>query len=481
MERYFQAKKRDGTVSVVGEPHAEYGWRPTGSFAEWEWDGKCLTVRNDRYGIYPIFYHRSPDGIAVSTSISALLELTGDTDFDEGALALFLRLGWLTGEDTLFKNIRALPPASELRWSDGVFDLRSDGIFVPKTQDISRDEAIREYGRLFAQAIERTAPEAGLTAVPLSGGRDSRHILFELCRQGRVPDACITMLHPPPRPDEDARIAAAVCEELGVPHHIIDQPGSRFAAECKKNRFTGFSAYEHGWYYAMSPYISGKWTNLYDGLAGDVLSAGLFLDRTRLELFREGRSDELAENIMEPEGYIDALLPRELRERLSRHAASARLKKELARHAEAPNPVGSFYFWNRTRRCVALSPFRLIRDTKHVIAPYLEPELYDLLASLPAEMLLDHNFHTETISRTYPAYAHIPYEKKRVDPKHDFSNYRSFLMSIVRYALSPRNRKLVDRGFFVKRALAAQFVTRANHSVAYFGEQAVHMLQLERL
>jgi hypothetical protein len=116
-----------------------------------------------------------------------------------------------------------------------------------------------------------------------------------------------------------------------------------------------------------------------------------------------------------------------------------------------------------------------------VIAPYLEPELYDFLASLPAEMLLDHAFHTDTISRTYPEYADIPYEKKRVGPKHNNENYRSFMIEILRYSLSPRKRTLVNRGFFIKRALAAQFVTRANHSVAYFGEQATHLLQLERL
>ena len=29
---------------------------PDGIFAEWSWDGRRLTVRNDRYGVAPLFY-----------------------------------------------------------------------------------------------------------------------------------------------------------------------------------------------------------------------------------------------------------------------------------------------------------------------------------------------------------------------------------------------------------------------------------------
>lgn len=481
MEKFFQAEKTENDIRISGEPSAAYGWRPTESFVEWNWDGNCLTVVNDRYGIYPCFYYESPGRIAVSTSISALLDLTGDTEFDTDALALFLRLGWIVGEDTLFKRIKALPPGCKLTWQDGKIDIETNGIIVPKKQDMSREDAIRRYAELFGEAIRKTAPAGGRTVVPLSGGRDSRHILFELHRQGRIPDACVTMLHPPPRADEDARIAAKVCEELDIPHHLIGQPRSRFATECNKNHFTGYSAYEHGWFFGLSPFISGKWDNIYDGLAGDVLSAGLFLDEERLRLFREGGLKELAEKIMEPEGYINELLIKTLGKQLSRERASARLQKELSRHIETPNPVGSFYFWNRTRRCVALSPFRLIRETEHVITPYIEPGLFDLLASLPAEMFLDHEFHTETISKSYPEFAHIPYEKKRVGPVHDIANYRSFMRSMLKYAFSPRKRKLVNRSFFVKRALASQILSSVNHSVAYYGEQATHLLQLERL
>lgn len=480
MDKYFFAQKQGSEIEVSGDLQAEFGI-PDGIFAVWNWKEKKLTVSNDRYGFYPIFYAEEEGKFAVSPSLTKLLELGFNQDFDEDAFSVFLRFGWFIGEDTMFKSIRPLPPASVLTWENGKFEISSKGIIKNKKADVLRAEAIEIYAELFQKAVEKTLPESGDFVVPLSGGRDSRHILFALDKAGRKPAACLTILHPPPRSNEDAKIAAQICETLGIKHHLLPQSHSRFNSEKRKNYLTGFSVYEHGWFLPLSDFVRGKWNVVYDGIAGDVLSAGLFLDAERLRLFEKGKFEELADKLMEAEGYLPALLSKENHRRFSREKAIHHLAKELKRHADAPNPVGSFYFWNRTRRCIALSPFRLSPYLTEIIMPYLDKDVFDFLSSLPARMLLNHNFHTETIAFAYPKYANIPYEDKSSPPIMDTAHFRNYSREILLYALTKRKKKLVNRKILLSRCLRGMIDGNYSRNVIDFGELAIILMQLERL
>jgi hypothetical protein len=81
-------------------------------------------------------------------------------------------------------------------------------------------------------------------------------------------------------------------------------------------------------------------------------------------------------------------------------------------YTEAANPVGAFFFYNRTRRGVATAPFGILSGVRTAFTPFLDRDLYSFLASLPAEMLWDHAFHTETICRAYPEMVAIPFPEK---------------------------------------------------------------------
>ena len=91
--------------------------------------------------------------------------------------------------------------------------------------------------------------------------------------------------------------------------------------------------------------------------------------------------------------------------------AQERLVEELAQHAGHVNPARSFYFWNRTRREIALVPFGLLQGLT-VHTPYLYRPLWSFLDSLPYELVADHAFHTDTIGSAYPELFKIPFENK---------------------------------------------------------------------
>ena len=476
---FFYGRFSGGTTETLGDAHASLGNRARDVFVDWNWDGERLTLTNDRYGFYPVYYFRRGNEFAVSPSITRLLDLAGDVELDVNALSVFLRLAWLIGEDTLFTSIRALPPGSTVTWHHGDLKIESAGLIERKPLDIGRAEAIETYAGLFQRSVEKTLPSGNDFLVPLSGGRDSRHILFAVSKANRNP-MCLTILHPPPRPDEDVRVSRQVCDTLKLDHVLLGQSRSRFESEIRKNELTGFCAYEHGWFWPLADFIGNRRVPVYDGIAGDVLSAGLFLTEERLRLFEQNRLEELAENILPAEAYLPKMLSRAAYREFSREKAVTHLVKELARHANQPNPAGSFCFWNRTRRCVALSPFRLLGDGANVITPFLDAELFDFLSALPAAMLVDHRFHTDTIAFAYPAYAHLPYEDKAAPPVLDYTLFRALSRDIYAYSTTERNHELTNPFFFLSRHLRALVDRRYSRATAEFGTQAIHLLQLER-
>ncbi|HEY9110703.1 MAG TPA: hypothetical protein VIM92_02895, partial [Rhodanobacteraceae bacterium] len=217
---WITARAAAGEATIDGARHAAFGHylgarngaEADGIFAEWHWDGRRLVVRNDRYGLQPLFHACLPDGgIAVSPSLIRLIQLGASTALDFEALSIFFRLGHFVGEDTPFKSIRAVPPNAVFVWEDGKLTCRARYPHAPKAASLSRDDAVDRYIELFAKSIAKRPPVSPRFAVTLSGGRDSRHILLELYRQGFRPGACVSAHIYPPHPNEDFGIASMLC------------------------------------------------------------------------------------------------------------------------------------------------------------------------------------------------------------------------------------------------------------------------------
>jgi hypothetical protein len=483
MDKFFYATVQNGSVSTSGDRSATLGHKydSQGIFAEWDWNGETLTARNDRYGYFPIYYGVEENKFGISSSIAKLLDLGFSSELDTDAFSVFLRLGWYLAEDTPFRSIRAVPPNATLTWGTGKPEISTPGIIISARQTITRPEAMEVYDQLFQRSIEKSLDDSHRMALPLSGGRDSRHILFALASAGRKPDVCLTAKHFPPRPDEDARVAATICGAVGVEHRLLRQPVSRFNTEIKKNRLTGFTADEHSWYMTLKPYADNGEYTFYDGIAGDVLSAGHFLDDANLRLFQGHNFSRLAEGILGPEGFLPALLRAEAHERFSRERAKQRLIDELVRHADAPNPVGSFYFWNRTRRSVGMSSYRILGAETPIVMPFLNNDVFDFLSALPAEMFLNHAFHTEMIKRTYPKFAHLAFEDKSAARVNNTRHFIMFSRQLLKFALSKRKTKLLKKSFYVSRCLRGTVDPFYGSRIPEFGERSVVLLQLERL
>ena len=434
---WISVDSANGRLSTIGDPSCFAGHRvgdagDDGIYAGWTSDGQAVRIEQDRYGLFPLFRCESPAGFSLSTDLARLIELGADPALDLDALSIFLRLGFFVGADTPFASIRAVLPE------------RVASAAAPR----SRRSAVDRYIDLFRQAIRRRLPTADYV-LPLSGGRDSRHILYELVRAGRPPARCVTVRHFPPRGDEDVEIARTVCERLGLAHVVLEQPRDRLDAERRKNVRTHFCTEEHAQFLILADYVSASTPETYDGIGGDVLSQSSYANPELLALLRRGDVRGAAEHILRGDGNVvseralSRLVAPHLHVQLSRDRAVERLRRELATHLDAVNPMTSFYFSNRTRREIALAPYGLQRATR-TFAPYLDHDLFDFLCSLPPELTLDRTLHTETIGAAFPAYGDIGYER-RSPRTQDAGGQRRLARGLLKMLANGRGRQILNR------------------------------------
>ena len=306
----------------------------------------------------------------------------------------------------------------------------------------------------------------------------SRHILFELCRAGFRPQICATAV----QYTDDVVVAGLLTDQLALRHVILEQAGNFFDAEIKKNDLTSFGVDEGTWPLLLSDcYVKERIDFVYDGIGGDVLSAGLFLTSDRDRLFREGHMPSIINDLLPTRRSAEETShPRRYR-RWSRDLAANRLTEEVRQHLHVHNPVTSFFFWNRTRRKIALTPYAMLSGPFTVFAPYLDHELFDFLASLPAHLIMDHSFHTEAILSGYPAWRQIRFEDKTVlDP--DFHKpHAEFARRLGKeVGFWPRSDWLRTHSL-AARLFASRLSHRFAGSSAWYFRPAVWACQLESL
>lgn len=483
-EPYFLARFERGEVCCEGAPRAMLGHKidtpgapgQDGVFVEWEWNGHHLQVRNDVSGMYPFYYCTWANTIAISPSIPKLLALGAPQDLDVPALSVFFRLGNFIGEDTPFKAVRALPPNASLEWCDGRLSVHGTRT-LGRQESLSREAALDGYVSFFRDAVRRRIPR-GKAAITLSGGRDSRHILLELCAAGHPPAVCVTVGEYLYCHGHEAETAAQLAKLVNVPHVVLSQTEAPFGLELKKNVLTNFCSDEHAWFFSAAEYLKGKVDVIYDGLGGSLFCDGFALTPERLTLCRQGRLRELAMDLL-GSGDTMTLLTSAVRQQWSDDVAVARLLEELDQHRHVPNPVSSFYYWNRTRREVALSPYRLLNGFNVVLSPFCDYGVYRHLASLPADMVLDHTFHNDAITKAFPDAGRIPYADKPKPSESDGPELIGLAYDLAWYGKRTWPSQLISYAYVLPRVLRSLVDPRYRPAMRWVAPPVIYLLQLE--
>jgi len=498
-DSYLYIQLIDGKVETKGEHDCKLGHRiknknkniaDDGVFVDWLWNGNKLTITNDRYGMFPLYYAYFNESLYISPSITQILKADISRELDYPALSIHFRLGYMIGNDTPFKHIRRMPANCTITWSDGTLDIKENIIsdcFL-NNQHLSYNDAIDGYIHHFQNAIGKRLPDDEHFEIPLSGGRDSRNILFELLKQGYKPNRCVTLKYRPPTTNEDVRIADLLTNEFSIDHKIIDKPNSWFDAVFDDIYYTNLCGGGHSWALPLKSYFqSQSVSTIYDGLAGGIISSGQTLNNKKDYLFKEQKLDELATLILEEsqfEKFNQKAFQPEFYKKISLDVAKARLTEELQKHTASGNPALSFIFWNRTRRAVSSIPFSIFSDVSKVHCPYIDHDFFDYCTSLDSSIILSHPFHDDIMARAYPQWSHIPFEDKSVKANMDKKGqyyYRESIKNFGRYLLS---RKLAPSQILKNRYIYTKVVSDLilpNSKQAWYLRRALYAYELEQI
>jgi asparagine synthase (glutamine-hydrolysing) len=399
----------------------------------------------------------------VGDSVMELIRAGAATKFDDAAIAVFLRLGYFIGDDTPFESVRAFPVGGVLRWSlAGGLNVTGAKPGPGLDSAIGKREALQGYVDRFRSAVSRSLPaDQAATVLPLSGGRDSRHIAFEMHRCGFRPGLVISQRHFASRSNEDARVAALLTEALGWTLTTSDQASAPLQSEHEKNRIFESMTQEHAWFLPTARQIrAGNYSAVFDGIAGDVLSNGLFCRAAWQAKYDASQWPDLFRAMGvsgAPDGAITAVLAPEFAKRWSFEAGLARWKAELDVHSHEDDPISRFKFWNRTRRCIAPFAQRYLQGLD-IHMPYLDTDVADHLLSLPRRHFESRDFHDEAIALAAPQFAHIPYESKTIEG--DLMGHQASLLRSM--AKSPRYwRSTSLNQNWLRPRLVAALVSRA--------------------
>ena len=417
---FLKIQKRQNNYFVDGETHCQLGSRfttpdksqPQGIFAEWQWQDNILQANVDLFGFYNLFYYATDQEIIISPSLIQIIAQGAPRDIDQRMLNLFFRIGYCVDENTPFKHIKVLPPNGHLTWQNGQLSVIG-GKQLYAEQPISESQAVDGFIDLFRQAMQRHLNAfEGDVILPLSGGRDSRHILLELNHLNRLPKRCVTLNANPTGLDSESQIALQNSQEFNLPHDILSNGGSRFQELYRLFLITHLCADEHAHLLQLRDYFYQQQGVVVDGIAGDVLSRNRKRDKKLHDAYRRQDYETVALSILQSHCDVLHFNVEEFLQPYPQFAfddAVAYLVEVLKQFDDAAHPLTAYQFWNRTRREISLSPMNVLDSAQDMLLPFLDHDLAAFLFSLPYEATGERGFHDRVIEKSYPDYAHIPY------------------------------------------------------------------------
>lgn len=424
----FVGVERQGDRWVqTGRPSVRLGYHlPDGNgmddglFAEWDWDGETLEARVDWLGVHPLFYAYEGNRVLVASSVVRLLEEGVSAELDASALSVFFRLGFFLGEDTPFRAIRAFPPGGVLRFGPAGFSLCEH---YPQVglDPVAEGKEGEAYIDLFRNAIARRKDLLGDFAQPVSGGRDSRHILAELVRQGSPPKFAYTIetLGRGSRYGEE-ETAVAVCSALGVEHRVIRHPiRSEVGRESLKNFLTHFSSDEGSWILGALGLLQSHPGGFFDGFLGDVLAAyhwpTAFLDENSSQGLSAGELiDRILQRFHRRPWPVQECMQAHLGSEhdFSLDACRERFQEAIRKFEGSHNPITQFFLFSRGRREIAVSTWGSYPFVEKILAPFLDRDFVSFYLAQPERSEVPYAWRrSEAIAKAYPELAAIPYAK----------------------------------------------------------------------
>ncbi len=145
------------------------------AFAFYDKKSKELTVARDRFGVKPLYYYQDSDKFCFASELKALLHLCGAQELNQNGLNTYFRLNYISGKETIFKNIFRLLPGELIQIKNNKADIRQWYTLPKKHSSDNINELLTDAVKI---RLHADVPVGSF----LSGGIDSS-IISALAKQ----------------------------------------------------------------------------------------------------------------------------------------------------------------------------------------------------------------------------------------------------------------------------------------------------------
>ena len=184
-----------------------------------------LVLSRDPFGIKPLYYAETADGVAFASEPQALIAggIVEGTPVPQARNEL-LQLQFTTGRETVFAGVQRLLPGETIVVSRGRIVERRRRAALPDTGpvDCSEAEALDVFDGIFAESVrvhQRSDVPYGMF---LSGGTDSAAVLAMMARLNERPVQAFTVGFSNTDVTDERPQARAVAKALGAEHTEVE-------------------------------------------------------------------------------------------------------------------------------------------------------------------------------------------------------------------------------------------------------------------
>ncbi len=210
---------------------------------------KTIFAFTDYCRSYPIFYSIQENEILISNDANKLKDNLKYTNVISESVFDCLALGYVTGNKTLYSNLKQLSVCEYLllNHDSSSPEFGKYYLYHSRRDEIegSEDYFVAKLGEVIDGSIQRLINSANNAAivVPISGGLDSRLVLAKLVEHGYKN---LSSFSYGPKGNADARIGKDVSAQLGVPWEFVSistkETKSFYQSETRKE----YSAFADG-------------------------------------------------------------------------------------------------------------------------------------------------------------------------------------------------------------------------------------------